>query len=107
MTDQASLPPTTTAQEDLIHAGQRAVNILWETTQSKIALYVIIGSMVVDGLTILVSVYTGHELTAAVGLALGFVNSLATGVTSFYFSRTNHSAIGGVGPKVMSTYEGR
>ena len=102
-----SRPATTTFQQDLTTAGQRAINVVWETTQAKIALYVIVGTMVIDGGTILAAVATGHDLTAAVGLALGFVNSLATGVVSFYFSRTNHAAIGGVGHKPQEAYVGR
>jgi hypothetical protein len=94
-----SLPARTTFQEDLTYAGQRNINVIWETTQGKIALYVILGTMVIDGLAVLISIATGHEMSAAVALALGFVNSLATGVVSFYFSRTNHTQTGGVGAK--------
>jgi hypothetical protein len=102
-----SLPATTTFQDDLTTAGQRNINLIWESTQGKIALYVIVGTMIIDGSAILFSVATGHEMTAAVALALGFVNSLATGVVSFYFSRTNHTQIGGIGAKPNEPYVGR
>lgn len=102
-----SLPARTTFQEDLTHAGQRQVNLIWETTQGQIALYVILGTMIIDGLAVAVSMFTGNDFTAAQALALGFVNSLSTGVVSFYFSRTNHTQIGGVGEKPTESYQGR
>lgn len=102
-----SRPATTTFQQDATLAGQRNVNIIWETTQAKVALYVILGSMIIDGLAVLLSMMLKTDFTAAQALALGFVNSLASGVISFYFSRTNHAAIGGVGNKKESEYTGR
>jgi hypothetical protein len=53
------------------------------------------------------SVALGKDLTAAQALTVGFVNSLATGVVSFYFSRTNHTQIGGTGNKPNEEYKGR
>ena len=108
--DQAtnpSVPAKTTYQEDLTTAGQRTVNLIWETTQGRIALYVIVGAMLIDGIAILAALATGREMTAAVALALGVVSSLASGVTSFYFSRTNHTQIGGTGAKPSEEYKGR
>ena len=40
MTDQEHVPSTTTKEEDLHSAGQRSVNMTWETTQRMIALSV-------------------------------------------------------------------
>lgn len=34
---ERSVPPTTTAEEDLVTHGQRRVNLIWEVTQSIIA----------------------------------------------------------------------
>jgi hypothetical protein len=102
-----SRPATTTFQEDLTTSGQRTINLIWENTQGRIALYVIVGTMVIDGLCVVVSVILGKDLTAAQALALGFVNSLSTGVVSFYFSRTNHTQIGGIGNKPNEDYKGR
>jgi hypothetical protein len=102
-----SVPARTTFQEDLTMAGQRGINLVWESTQARIAERVIIGGLLIDGIAVLVSLATGHEISAAVMAALGFVNGLATGVTSFYFSRTNHAAIGGVGAKPDGPYTGR
>jgi hypothetical protein len=102
-----SIPPTTTKEQDLTTAGQRDVNMLWEGTQSMIAKYVILGTIVIDGAAVIISMLVGRDLTAAQGLSLGFVNSLAAGVVSFYFSRTNHAAIGGIGQKPQQEYIGR
>jgi hypothetical protein len=41
-----SLPATTTEQEDIVTAGQRKVNLIWEYTQSIIALLVVFTTMI-------------------------------------------------------------
>lgn len=102
-----SVPARTTFQEDLVTAGQRNVNLIWETTQGQIARFVILGTMFIDGAAAILSIWLSKDLTAAQALTIGFVNSLAAMVTSFYFSRTNHTAIGGIGPKPHEKYEGR
>lgn len=68
-------------------AGQRRVNLIWETTQSAIAVAV-----------------SGGTLIVAVRLALlgktDAVNLLSNAfflVIGFYFGRTNHQRVGGVG----------
>lgn len=88
---QSPLPPTTTAQEDITKQWQRHVNIIWEITQSIISV-----SVTSSIIYCAVTSKTSTELTNAFFLIIGF-----------YFSRTNHSAIGGVGPKVTSIYTGR
>jgi hypothetical protein len=93
------LPATTTAQEDITTAGQRRVNLIWEFTQAIIAIMVVLANM-------------------AVGVAIGFfgephkeyppiLSSALFLVIGFYFSRTNHASIGGIGKKPSSKYEGR
>lgn len=104
---EQSAAPTTTAQQDLTTAGQRLINEMWETTQKWIALVVIIGTVVIDGMVVMVCLIMSKDLTAAQALTLGFVNSTANGVISFYFSRTNHTNIGGIGPKPNPPHEGR
>jgi len=89
--DHAPLPPTTTAQEDRVTAGQRRINLVWEFTQSTIAIG-ITGAVIYCGVAQTVS----QELTNAFFLIVGF-----------YFSRTNHSAIGGTGSKPQTIYRGR
>lgn len=89
---QKSLAATTTEQEDITTAGQRKVNLIWELTQATIAV-LITGAMIFSEINKLDSV----------AIRMGF--SLIVG---FYFSRTNHQAIGGVGKKpTQPKYEGR
>lgn len=75
-----SLPPTTTAQEDKVKAGQRRVNILWECTQAIIAIMITLAIifLAVKGIK-------NEDLTNAFFL-----------IVSMYFVRTNHQLIGGV-----------
>jgi hypothetical protein len=47
------------------------------------------------------------EVTANQLIAVSQLVVMATLILSFYFSRTNHQAIGGVGPKPNEPYEGR
>jgi len=89
--DEQSLPPKTTTQEDLTTAGQRRINVIWEVTQALIAL-LITGAVVYAAIKKLDS----SVLTNAFFLIVGF-----------YFSRTNHQAIGGIGWKPSQAYEGR
>lgn len=100
---QPSVAPDTTKQQDLVVAGQRAVNLLWETTQSKIALWVIGVGMFINSALIVALVLIGKDITvnrlAVISIALQFINLTAGIVIGFYFSRTNHTNIGGVGPK--------
>ena len=93
------LPPRTTEQEDKTLAGQRKINLVWEYTQGFVTIIVVVTNMVVAATNAIVST-PGREhpviLSSALFLILGF-----------YYSRTNHAAIGGVGPKLFSKYEGR
>jgi hypothetical protein len=84
-------PPTT--QHDMTTAGQRRINLIWEVTQGLIAI-VTTGAMIYCSVNKIVS----QELTNAFFLIVGF-----------YFSRTNHAQIGGVGTKATDTqeYKGR
>ncbi len=95
---QSSLPPDTTSEQNLVSAGQRRVNLIWEYTQSIISVAVVLANMVV-------AIYDGVAKTAP-----SFPTVLSSSlflIVGFYFSRTNHSAIGGVGAKPQSIYEGR
>lgn len=85
------LPPDTTEQEDIVTLGQRRVNLVWEATQAAIAISV-------TGALIYISVnkIDAEELKNAFFLIVGF-----------YFSRTNHTAIGGIGKKPQGKYIGR
>lgn len=96
-----SLPPDTTVQDDITKAGQRKVNLIWEYTQAIIALSVVLSNLIVA--TVL-ALTTGVKVEQPAVLA----NTLFL-VIGFYFSRTNHQAIGGVGKKADDgqEYKGR
>jgi hypothetical protein len=102
MQDQAtdpSRPSQTTYQEDLVTAGQRKVNLIWEYTQSFVTISVVTTNMLVAGINAVNSRPISEHpaiLSSSLFLILGF-----------YYSRTNHAAIGGVGPKPQSAYIGR
>jgi hypothetical protein len=92
-----SLPARTTFQEDLTTASQRKVNLIWESTQAVIALLVTIATMIAG----LYSMVNGVvQIPTILAVAFGTV-------IGFYFSRTNHAAIGGIGLKPESPYLGR
>jgi hypothetical protein len=105
-----SMPARTTFQDDLTTAGQRKVNLIWEYTQAAIAVMVVLTTMIAGVYTMFyptVSVGAGPamvqvptQIPTVIGIAFGMV-------TGFYFSRTNHAAIGGVGDKPNERYMGR
>ena len=91
-----SRPATTTFQEDLTTAGQRRVNLIWEYTQASIAVVVVLFTMVAG----IAAMIYGLDIPSIISVAFGMV-------TGFYFSRTNHAAIGGIGHKPQQPYVGR
>lgn len=86
-----SLPPTTTAQQDLTKSGQRRVNMVWELTQAAVALMVTASTLYVSAALAL-----NESSQVAAFLLLSNAFFLIIGA---YFSRTNHQSIGGIGPK--------
>lgn len=103
------LAPTTTHEENVVTEGQRRINLIWETTQSRIALLVIHIGMGVNAVVIVILIAlaffsrTEREIdTATVAIITGSIAAinLTSGIViGFYFSRTNHSQIGGTGNK--------
>lgn len=89
--DPPSVAPTTTMQQDLTTAGQRRVNLIWEFTQAAIA-------VLITGAVVYCSIV---QIDSAVLTNAFFL------IVGFYFSRTNHAAIGGIGPQPLQRYEGR
>lgn len=83
MADQQSLAPNTTRQADMVTAGQRRVNLIWEVTQSVVAIMITMAVIYCA-----ISKIDNNVLTNAFFL-----------IVSMYFVRTNHKIIGGVGPK--------
>lgn len=78
------LPANTTEQDDMITAGQRKVNLIWEYTQAFIAITVVLTTMA-KALVLENDVAIPTILATAFGIVVGF-----------YFGRTNHQKIGGV-----------
>jgi len=77
----AHLPPTTTRQEDISTAGQRKINLIWESTQAFIAIIVVLATMA-SGLRS-AFLESGEQIPTIMSVAFGTV-------VGFYFSRTNH-----------------
>jgi hypothetical protein len=86
-----SVAATTTSQEDLVTARQSRINLIWEGTQAIIAIGITASIVYVS-----VNTIDAPDLKNAFFLVIGF-----------YFSRTNHAAIGGIGSKPTQPYEGR
>jgi hypothetical protein len=87
------------SQHALTTSGQRRINLIWEVTQAFIAILLVSAS-------IMVWVHEAYN-----GVVDRFPEGLSNAlflVVGFYFSRTNHSAIGGTGEKpTLQRYEGR
>jgi hypothetical protein len=97
-TTDPSVPATTTHQQDMTAAGQRRVNLIWEYTQAAISISVVLANMIVG-------IYSGMAATSP-PFPVVLSSSLFL-IVGFYFSRTNHAAVGGVGKKPQTEYTGR
>lgn len=87
--------PTTTEEEDRVSLGQRDTSKVWESTQRQIALSVIGAALIV---AIVLAVFGKQLGTNELQLASAvFLYGVANLVTGFYFGRTNHTKIGGIG----------
>jgi hypothetical protein len=76
-----NIAPDTTAAQDMVVAGQRRINLIWEFTQA--------------GVTILI---TGAAIYCTVNSIKAEVMEFAfVAVVSTYYARTNHTKTGGVG----------
>ena len=75
------LPSSTTSEQDRTTAGQRRINLIWETTQACIAVLIVIANVIA-------AFYLPAQNTL---LANAFFL-----VIGFYFGRTNHTRVGGV-----------
>lgn len=96
-----SLPANTTAEEDITTAGQRHINVMWESTQRAIAIAV---TVAVLGVCLWIVVKGPEPLQIPAFTVLSSVFFLVVGT---YFQRTNHTKIGGVGHKPGEVYLGR
>lgn len=73
----------TIAQQEKTSAGQRRINLIWETTQGIIAIGITSAKIYCS-----INGINSPELTNAFFL-----------IVSMYFVRTNHQLVGGVGSK--------
>lgn len=80
---QPSAAPNTTLQQDLATEGQRKINLIWETTQMRVALSVIWASLIVASSLAIFGKWLGSVdlQLAAVVFVFGVAN-LVTGFTS-------------------------
>jgi hypothetical protein len=80
-----SLPASTTAEEQIVSAGQRSINKIWEVTQATIAVMI----------TIAIIYNSINKIESEVLTNAFFL------IVSMYFVRTNHHMIGGVSSKYL------
>ncbi len=83
---QVTLPPRTTAEQNLKTAGQRRINLIWEITQGYIAIAVTTASLIVSSTLVIKG-----DSSGAAFLLLSNAFFLVIG---FYFGRTNHARAG-------------
>lgn len=95
---QPPLPPQTTAEQDITTAGQRKVNLIWEYTQSFIAVLIVMAN---------IAVWINASFRASVANVPAGLGDALFVIVGFYYGRTNHAAIGGVGAKPNQPYLGR
>lgn len=108
--ERKTLAPNTTEEEDRSTLGQRNINLIWETTQSRIALIsVYVGIGINTIIPVCMLFITGEVEVARIAIVGSCLNTISTTVgiiIGFYFSRTNHSTIGGTGKKPQSSDSG-
>lgn len=111
-----SIPITTpviteSSHVDKVTEGQRKINLIWETTQARIALMVVAVGVIINSAVVVTIIFFNREVTVTqlslISICLQFINLTVGIVIGFYFSRTNHVAIGGIGDKPEQPYIGR
>lgn len=94
-----NIAPTTTATEDLTKASQRAINMIWEDTQMKIALAAVYAALFIAAAIVIMGMlpWANPAQIALAVTAFVLLSNLATLVIGFYFGRTNHTRSSGNG----------
>jgi len=85
----------TTVEDDRRTAGQRRINVIWESTQAAIA-------VTVTGATLYVSAQLALKDNSQTAAFLLLSNAFFL-VIGFYFGRTNHQRVGGMGANNTET----
>lgn len=96
-------PPKTTAEQDISTAGQRRVNLIWESMQALLALS-IVWTVLFTATKLALVVIDPHPTesqNATAGTAFMLMGNLVSLVIGFYFGRTNHQRTGGVGSDMI------
>lgn len=88
---EEAVPSTTTAEQNRHTAGQRHTSLIWESTQMRIALSVIWMAAIVSAYLVIMGEVSDRAI------AFLFLSNLASNIIGFYFGRTNHQRVGGVG----------
>jgi len=97
-----NLPPGTTSEDDRRTAGQRRINIIWEVTQAVIALAVTgTGMFTASQLALRADTSDANKSMAITAFLL--ISNTVFLVIGFYFGRTNHQRVGGMGAKSEDT----
>lgn len=103
-------PPTSTQEDSKVVEAQRETSRMWETTQMKIALWAVVGGFVVNALVttvmlvvVLNKLFKSEAVSnlefAILMTVLGNISGTSGIIIGFYFSRTNHTKVGGPGYK--------
>ena len=78
-------------------SGQRHINLIWEFTQAFIAGTVVSTVLLVSATLVIKETASAENKMAA----FVFLTGVANLVIGFYFGRTNHQRVGGVGASNM------
>lgn len=81
----------------VVEAGQRRINLIWEVVQAYIAVLVITIALTASAVLLI-----KDPTNTVAQAAFLFITNMASLIVGFYFSRTNHTAIGGTGSKVTA-----
>ena len=102
-TEPTNIPSETTSEQDRRTAGQRRINIIWEVTQAVIALAVTgTGMFTASNLALRDTDLSDANKSMAITAFLLISNTVFL-VIGFYFGRTNHQRVGGLGANNMET----
>lgn len=84
----------TTAEQDLRTKGQREINLIWESTQRNIALFLVIMATTVSSVVVILGVLNPGDDRTMIIAAFTLLSNAMFLVSGFYFGRTNHARIG-------------
>jgi hypothetical protein len=76
------VPQSPSEGQEAVREGQRRINLIWESTQAIIAVTVVVSYVIL----------TIKRIDVPTTL-----NNLLFVIVTFYFARTNHTTLGGVG----------